>query len=271
VNYYYLIATLPELQTDLKIARETIQESMELIRSNLDKADEEKLDYLLYPYDNRNIISLILSKRDPSLSTVFHDLAVLPKDILNNYTTDPYALPAYMAEFITEHMDRLDDMPVSELEQELTRTFYQVIEDLQDPFLTSYFNFDANLRNISLWHNSEQFAFIDRQQQLMEVGDFDVLLSGMFSQEFDFADDLKEHIAAGEPVKLEKYLDLLRWEYAESLAALHYFDATNLWAYVVKLGLLERWRNLREKENPAPSELAENIINQTVSTNRIEL
>jgi hypothetical protein len=51
-------------------------------------------------------------------------------------------------------------------------------------------------------------------------------------------------MAGGDVLERERALDRLRWRTADELTVFDYFDIDNLLAYLVKVGILERWAAL---------------------------
>jgi len=58
----------------------------------------------------------------------------------------------------------------------------------------------------------------------------------------------------GSILEAEKYLDLVRWEFLDELAAGHYFDLDFLLVYALKLAILERWTRIGTADKAAMAE-----------------
>lgn len=58
------------------------------------------------------------------------------------------------------------------------------------------------------------------------------------------------------PLEAERFLDEVRWNFLEELAAGHYFDLDILILYALKIGILERWERIETAPGRALLEAA---------------
>ena len=62
---------------------------------------------------------------------------------------------------------------------------------------------------------------------------------------------VQDLVKGEDPLKLERGLDEARWAYLDELSATHIFDFYAVFSYFQKLGILERWTAMNEKEGMA--------------------
>lgn len=131
-------------------------------------------------------------------------------------------------------------------------------------FIREYFSFDLNLRNAKVRFLNTQLGRDPEQDILSGKGGdedegLDIDLYRFRSGEFEELKAVELALGSGDLLSREKTLDEIVWEKADNLSTFHYFDITAVLAYVVKLGIVNRWLALDEKSG---REMFRKLVNE---------
>lgn len=131
-------------------------------------------------------------------------------------------------------------------------------------FIREFFRFDLNLRNAKVRFLNTQLGRDPEQDILSGKGGdedegLDIDLYRFRSGEFEEIKAVELALGSGDLLSREKTLDEIVWEKADNLSTFHYFDITAVLAYVVKLGIVNRWLALDEKSG---REMFRKLVNE---------
>ncbi len=183
-NFHFLVNALPDL-TDM--AANELEEVRALIEANLDDRAVDAFRYLLYRNDNKNLLKL-LRKRDgilPKTAVHFYTPAVFTFEDLDDLIIDEYeddaAVPAYMAQFLSEESS--SGWSVRDRENRLVELYYEAGTSHDQEFIRSMALFKRDLKNVLLALNARMQGFkITR----ITVGDYDLPTTLAASTQADF-------------------------------------------------------------------------------------
>ena len=255
-KYFYLLASLPDLELEKANKNLDFEAIFDLVKRNLSEEDLRLFQYLLYPNDIKNIISEIAAKREkPSLYPAYFFPSHIAPNSLKNTSKIQEVLPGFFASLFEQHPEWLEDKQLPKLENIMLERFYESALNLDDKFISKYFEFDRNLRNILVACNARNYSLnlesqligdadINRQLQRSQASDFGL------SQQFPFIDEIFLVLEKEEPVALEKLLDKLRWGFIDDYNALNFFERGNVYGYFMKLMMTKRWTDLEGEETP---------------------
>ena len=135
-------------------------------------------------------------------------------------------------------------------------------------FIREFFRFDLNLRNAKVRFLNTQLGRDPEQDILSGKGedgdeDLDIDLYRFRSGEFEEIKAVELALGSGDLLSREKALDEIVWEKADNLSTFHYFDITAVLAYVVKLGIVNRWLALDEESG---REMFRKLVNEVRGT-----
>ncbi|MDD3079454.1 MAG: DUF2764 family protein [Paludibacter sp.] len=251
MNYYCLIAGLPDIVEDTKTAIAVAELKHEL-QEQLSDADLQLLKILFAAYDNDNLLAFLKNK-EAQLNS------------LGNLTSDDWSelillmqesekpkdarLLLYIQKFYTSISDEKFDTGGISQEDYLSSLYYEEAMQSKNEFLRSWFEFNLNLNNIltaiacrkhgfdqrALVVGNNEVANIIRQSNARDFG-----LGGMF-------DELDMILRIAEETDLlerEKKIDALKWKWLEDNTFFHYFSVEKVLAYVLKVQMIERWKFL---------------------------
>ncbi len=256
MNYYCLVAGLPDLRID---ETKGLSEPVELvaeIEPQLSPADRGYLRLLMAGYDNRNFLSYLRKKDavlDPSGSLKQGDWMQLVKLMdENDSPADLRLLPYWIDYYRVNHEEEIDAKGIAR-EDYLAGLYYSYAMKSDNEFVSKWFEFNLNLNNLLIAilcrkHQleasksiigSNEIATILRSSHARDYG-----ISGLFDQL-----ELVLRIA-DEPnlLERERKLDALRWNWLEEQTFFNYFSIEKVLTFVLRTEMLHRWKLLSREQ-----------------------
>jgi hypothetical protein len=178
--------------------------------------------------------------------------------------------PSYFKSFFEEYEEmQLVDANAAVRENRLTELYYQWAMKCGNPFVARWFEFNLNLNNILVACTGRKY-----RMDIEVVGDNEVAECIKTSRQRDFGltpiiDDLNTFQRIAEEPDLyerEKKLDLLKWQWLDEQTVFNYFSIERVFAYLVKLEIIERWLSLNHEQGEKIfRELINNLKNSVVN------
>ena len=259
-KYYCLIAGLPDVSLDDTKLTYSVSEFKEELDSALSKRDSKLVRWIFLKYDNANLLSYL---RNASVGE-FDSRGVFSEedikyicDLVKDEQKVPKAMsvPAYFVEFIKEYYARLEDSEAKEhhilWEDRLSSLYYNEAIACKNSFLSSWFELNLNIGNVMTAQNCREYG-LDKEAYI--VGDNRVAKKLRRPNARDFGiDDSFEYIAELMQIAedkdffmRERRLDALRWNWLEETILYKTFDIVSVVAYLLRLGMIERWVGLNK-------------------------
>lgn len=243
-NYYYLVAGLPDIVLDQKKLSLTISEFRDDLAYHLHTSDYELVKMLFLPFDNSNLLNLLLKNKKP-----FNVLGNFTQQFLEEEIKEPAQLPVYMQQFILAFKNDTPVFQAYSWENQLTWLYFDFITQVKNNFLKEWFEFSAYINNILSAFNVRNFKlpkeatfigdnFITEALKRSTLKDFGL------SNDFPFMEKLLSIDENGNSMEKEKALDMLRWSYINELNTFNYFTIEVLLSFVIKLFMVDRWMQL---------------------------
>jgi hypothetical protein len=149
---------------------------------------------------------------------------------------------------VSEYKDaQQTDTDAAKWENRLTELYYQWAMKCGNKFISDWFEFNLNLNNILAAYTSRKY-----KMDIEVVGDNEVANSIKTSNQRDFGltgnlegFDIIQRLA-DEPdlFEREKKIDLLKWQWLDEQTFFKYFSIERVFAYLIKLEIIERWVTL---------------------------
>lgn len=262
-QYYYLVTGLPELTLEDNKLNYTVADFKTEFYPLLSGADKKLVDLFYLKYDNSNLLKL-LKDSEAAIDPRGNYRADQFLSVFRQYKeddgviSDTCHLPGYIISFIKEYFRQKEsDTPVDNvaLEDKLAAMYYAYAMKCKNTFVSSWFEFNLNAKNILSAMNARKFK-IDLSEAV--VGDTPVCeaLRTSNARDFGLADELDyldAVIKIGETTNLierEKKLDQLKWKWMEDKTFFEYFSIERLYVFLLQIELVERWLSLdKEKGN----------------------
>ncbi|HEX2957129.1 MAG TPA: DUF2764 family protein [Chitinispirillaceae bacterium] len=253
-NYYYLVAGLPDIILDDGKLSVTFDELMQEISEQVEASDRELLKVLRLPYDNKNLVSII-DKNDAA----FDSRGYFSREELSDGVKNPETLPGFMQEYVEAANDGKELFPGLAKEDQLTWLFYDEVTRHNNSFIAEWFSFERDLRNVIAGINYrrqlEHIELLGSEREkpvnMIVLGRNEIAEAVLRSNAPDFGIGssvpwVEQVIAAskGPLIDFEKAVDTLRWNVLNDLTCFSYFSIETILAFVVKMLMVERWKNL---------------------------
>ena len=265
-NYYYLIAGLPELSLDDSKLGTTIREFRELYYPDLSDDDRALLDLIYLSYDNANLLALMKDKEaaiaEGGLYTSDELLGII--EAARAEETPDRQYPRYMYDFVAQMESEESAAEGIFPEDRLAQLYYAHAMSQGNAFVERWFAFNLDLNNFLTAITARRY---DLDVKPLIVGDNEVAKALRTSNSRDFGltgvmDGFEEVMRISEIenlVERERKLDVLKWEWMEENSFFDYFTVEKLFAFLVKIQIIERWITL---DAEAGGEMLRGMIRQ---------
>ena len=265
-NYYYLIAGLPELSLDDSKLGITVREFRELYYPDLSDDDRALLDLIYLSYDNANLLTLLKDKEavvvEGGLYTSEELLGII--EAARAEETPDCQYPRYMYDFVAQMESEESAAEAIFPEDRLAQLYYAHAMSQGNAFVERWFAFNLDLNNFLTAITARRY---DLDVKPLIVGDNEVAKALRTSNSRDFGltgvmDGFEEVMRISEIdnlVERERKLDVLKWEWMEENSFFDYFTVEKLFAFLVKIQIIERWISL---DAEAGGEMLRGMIRQ---------
>ena len=265
-NYYYLIAGLPELSLDDSKLGTTVREFRELYYPELSDDDRALLDLIYLNYDNANLLLLLKDKEaaiaEGGLYTSDELLAII--EAARAEETPDRNYPRYMYDFVQQMESEESAAEGIFPEDRLAQLYYAHAMSQGNAFVECWFAFNLDLNNFLTAITARRYNL---DVKPLIVGDNEVAKALRTSNSRDFGltgvmDGFEEVMRISEIdnlVERERKLDVLKWEWMEENSFFDYFTVEKLFAFLVKIQIIERWITL---DAEAGGEMLRGMIRQ---------
>jgi len=251
MNYYYLIAGLPNIEFEDRKLTLSLAHFKEEVRPQLSSNDAKLFDLFYMKFDNQNLLRYLNHKE-----TLFDERGNVSKEELEdwlpliheNQKINHPLFPFYFQTFVLEFKEAQQSTThIVQWEDRLTELYYQWAMRCDNKLVSFWFEFNLNLNNIIAAYSCRKF-----QMEVNPVGNNEVAESIKISNQRDFGlagtlEDLHEwqHIAdIHDLFERERKIDLLKWHWLDEHTFFNFFSIEKLFAFLVKLEIMERWTTL---------------------------
>ncbi len=267
-DYYYLISGLPDLVLEGNKSVPSMVQFIEDVSEQVEPSDAALLSLLRLPYDNANLLLLLLE-----LPRKFDDRGNFSLEDLEAEVRVPDKVPEYMKTFIEAQKEGRQLFAGLSPEDQLHWLFFEEMTSHENAFISQWFVFEQNLRNLVAALNVRRYGQQGNEQAgslpTTIVGRNDVAESILRSNAPDFSlaplfqwVDRVIGLDMHNVVEFERNLDLLRWDVLNELISFTYFKIETILAFAIKLGLVDRWQRLDSK---AGKEILQRLVGELQS------
>lgn len=269
-KYYALVAGLPTLSVDSQKQPYSQVEFYLELQGALSKKDKTLLDWLWFEEANRILLPLVESGQllqmdiqDTSLNTLpLDELCAIAREAkMGRKAKRITKLPRYMQIFVHEVFyesveadgDVQNKKNVLSLEDYLAQLYYAEAVSSSNKFLSEWFRLNQTIRNVMAVYTCRRLGW-SVDQFVVGDGYIERQLKTSKSKDFDLSEDLpyiSQVIQIAEELDItrrERMIDLLKWRWLEEATFVKVFDIDSLLAYYIRLGIIERWLKLDEKQ-----------------------
>lgn len=251
-KYYCLIAGLPNIALDDSKLAYSVTEFRQELDGILSAADKKLIDLFFLKFDNKNLINHAKwpdRDPDPRGRITYDEFNELMKALKNEEKPPKNnRIPPYFKEFFQLYLASEKQEEIS-WEDRLAALYYAYSMKTSNKFVAEWFELNLNINNMLTAitcrkHGMEAADFI--------VGDNEVARALRTSRARDFGlgdvvdylPDLQRIAEESDLMVREKKVDLLKWEWLEEHTFFKPFDIESVFAYLLKLEMIERWVTL---------------------------
>ncbi|KGN69313.1 DUF2764 family protein [Porphyromonas sp. COT-239 OH1446] len=271
-KYYALVAGLPALSVESQKLPYTQEEFYLELQEVLNSRDKRLLDWLRLEEENRELLDL--HEQELLLTPQTEDEeAELPPTSLPLVALRHIAraaasgaraarereIPAYMQAFVHElyykPLDEEEVVPVSPLSHEdrLAQLYYAEAAASSMSFLTDWFRLNQTIRNVMAVYTCRRLGW-PVERFVVGEGPIEDQLRTSRAKDFELGESLPYigqiiQIAEEEDItRRERMIDLLKWRWLDDETFVKVFDMENVLSYYIRLGIIERWLKLDERQ-----------------------
>ena len=224
-KYYCLIAGLPNIALDDSKLTYSISEFRQELDGILTKADKKLIDLFFLKFDNKNLIAHVKQPdRDPD-----------PRGYI---TYDEFnALYKALKEQEIPWEDRLATL------------YYAYAMKNPNKFVSDWFSLNLNINNMLTAitcrkHGLDKAGYIVGDNEVAQALRTSNARDFGLGDTVDYLPDLGRIAEETDLMAREKKVDLLKWEWLEEHTFFKPFDIESIFAYLLKLEMIERWVTL---------------------------
>ena len=266
-EYFCLVAGLPDIQHDDHKLSFSLKEFKEELRENLTPQDFALIELYFRKFDNQNLLTYF-NDVDAELNELGNlsskDLEEIIQLISEEDEPRDPRIPDYFKTFIPAYVDENPIVPGVSWEDQLNSLYYDSSLKCKNEFVRQWFEFNLNINNL--------LAAITCRKYDMPVGESiigNTVIANSIrtsnAKDFGIA-PIFPHLDAifriadeTDLMEREKKIDLLKWQWLEEEAFFHYFTVEKIFAYLIKLSIIERWVTLSK-------ETGEEIFREMIQT-----
>lgn len=256
-QYYYFIAGLPDFSFDSMKLPFTVEEFSVMLDEVLKPGDKKLLSKYLLKYDNDNLFHLLKNK-DAMLNLMGklsrEEILAAVEKVKEDLPVSNKKIPPYFEEFISIWLGD-DAHDESKLWEDLITSLYMDYGiDVKNSLISGWFELNLNMGNIlsaiyarkygmdvtKVIVGNNTVANIIRENA--GVRDFGL------EQELDYFDVIQRISEEPDMYERERKIDHFRWNWLEENTVFDYFNIEQIFAYLCKLQILERWVSLNAEE-----------------------
>jgi hypothetical protein len=247
-NYYCLVAGLPDLILNEKRSDINLLSFREELKEQLIPIDFNLAKQIYFEFDNENLLSLLYKTGKP-----FNKLGNISADEMEEQIVLRNSLPGYMVEYLKWY-DMLESKEYElHKENKLHQMFHEHILKMNNSYLSNWFTFQLNLKNIFVAFNCSRFNY-EVTTQLITTGSnitlYRLLVNNRLKREF-FEEEIpfaKRIFGIAESnaslIDKEKALDRIKWDFLDEETFFYYFTIERILSFLIKLNLAQRWLKL---------------------------
>jgi len=272
MNYYCLIAGLRDVDIEDNKLTFSVAGFKEEVYPQL-SADDKRLMNLFYmKFDNQNLLRYLRDKEatiDERGNITREEIEQCLQPVREDEPINKFSL-SYFNTFVSEYNDAQQvDAIEPKWETRLTELYYLWAMKCGNQMISKWFEFNLNLNNLLAAYTSRKY-----KMDVEVVGSNEIAEAIKTSNQRDFGltgsfEDLDVfHRLIEEPDLFvrEKNIDLLKWQWLDEQTVFNYFSIEVLFAYLIKLEIIERWVSLNHEQGEKIfRELINNLKNSVVN------
>lgn len=275
-NYYCLVAGMPDVAFDESKSAYTVERFREEIYPSLSKEDAEYVNLFFNERDNANILNILRNGEDAKIDSVGCYSAEELNDIISsakNGDAPIKGVPAYIYRFF-EYYKANEASENVIWEDVLSAFYYEYATKCPNRFVADWFMFNLNVNNILIALSARKYK-MNAADVVIGDGEVAEALRTSGARDFglgtalDYFESVQRMSENSRLQERERQLDDMRWKWLDDNSVFNYFTVEKLFAFLVKLSILERWSRLdaekgMQRYNELIAELKSGMDKQSV-------
>ncbi len=246
-NYYFLAASLADVKWGQDVPRETLQELIDYLESNLQPDDRVALRQLFLMHDMRNAISYH-NAEDSFVTPSCYDRDTLMEAAQTGGDVLPFLNEFF--ELLRSNARAYPDLPLID---ELSILFYDMLGNIESEFVRDYFRRELDFRNLTIALSRESQGFPYRERLIPRGDAYDAIMTANppdfgLAAEFPFVEELVRVFQTTDLTAHEETMARIRWNWLDERVGSQFFSIDFILSYVVKYQSVERWQTLNEEK-----------------------
>ncbi|MCK9343593.1 MAG: DUF2764 domain-containing protein [Massilibacteroides sp.] len=254
-KYYCLIAGLPDVSLEDSKQTYSVTEFRDEISEQLSKRDKKVIDLFFRKYDNANIVGFLQNPTytfdEKGFYTAEQMVAVMTALKNDEISPDLKMMPAYLADFIRTYLAREDKPKETQIlwADRLASIYYAFATKSKKTFVGDWYELNLNINNILTAFTCRAHG-LDRANYIVGDNLVSKALRTSNARDFGLGDEidyipaLQKIVEEKDLIEREKKVDVLKWKWLEDHTFFKTFDIESVFAYLVKLDLIDRWVSL---------------------------
>lgn len=254
-KYYYLIAGLPNIALDDSKLTYSVCEFRQELEGILSFGDKKLVNLFFLKFDNKNLIARVknpdydLDPRGDITYDEFNDLFKALKE--EEKPPKNNNIPSYFEEFFKLYLaseERGEKQSIS-WEDRLAAMYYAYAMKCGNKFVAEWFELNLNINNMLTAitcrkHNLDKAEYIVGENEVAEAIRTSNARDFGLGDIVDYLPTLQRIAEETDLMVREKKVDLLKWEWLEEHTFFKPFNIESVFAYLLKLEMIERWVTL---------------------------
>lgn len=254
-KYYALVAGLPNIAFDDSKITYTVNSFKEEISDLLGDSDKQLIELFFFKYTNSNLLAYLKNSEcllDPRGQMSAEDLAEFIHAAKGQDTYRNNNTPPYFNMFVQGYLEEKQADAVS-WEDQLASLYYEYASRCGNQFVASWFEMNLNINNILAAFTCRKYD-MDKYQYIVGYNEVAQTIRNSNARDFglsdlvgDYLPELQRIIEEPDLFERERRIDLLKWNWIEENIFFHYFTIETVFAYILKLEMIERWVTLDKR------------------------
>ncbi|MBN2637697.1 MAG: DUF2764 family protein [Bacteroidales bacterium] len=261
-KYYALVAGLPDLSLDMAKVPLTLADLKELLKDTVVGKDMKLIRLFFLKFDNENLLAYLKNPEadlNPLGTYTTENLeSIVNQDKVYLSGVD---VPQYFFNFLDLYHGEMHEVTAQDM---LTSMYYDYAVQNTNSFVRDFFEFTLNVKNIVIGYQCRKYNF-DIEKAIVSSNKIAELVKSSKAKDFGLTgevDNLETILLIAEENNIltrEQRLDALLWNYLDQHTVFEYFSLEKVFAYMIRIDILERWEIMRRQKG---SEVFLQTVNQ---------
>lgn len=250
-KYYCLIAGLPDIALDDSKLAFSVRDFRQELDGVLTDADRKLIDLFFLKFDNKNLMAHLKqpdgNHPDPRGGITYDEFDALHKALKHEEKLSKNdRIPPYFKVFLEAWMAGENGC---EWDDYLVALYYAYAMKCPNRFVRDWFELNLNINNMLTAitcrkHGLDKTRYIVGENEVAQALRTSNARDFGLGEEVDYLPELQRIAEETDLMVREKKVDLLKWKWLEEHTFFKTFDIESVFAYLLKLEMIERWVTL---------------------------